>query len=276
MPLRMYRLYVDEVGTDHLTNLTDDKARYLSLNGVVMKISDARDVLEPAFNSIKADLFKHDPDSPLIFHRKEIMGGNGLFQKVREDAEFRSAFDARILPCFSDTPYVVITALIDKNWMIRQTHWSERHPYHWLMEILVEKYVQFLERKTSIGDIMPESRQGKDALLQSAFLAVRKRGTQFVDSDRIASKLRGEKLKFRKKSDNIAGLQLCDLVAHPSHMFVRDKMGHDVNRGPFCKQVCDILWNAKYDRSPYNGKIKGYGYKHLPDTQRAANAAPMG
>jgi hypothetical protein len=51
----------------------------------------------------------------------------------------------------------------------------------------------------------------------------------------------------------------------------RQKMGHDVTRGPFCIQ----LWASKYDRSPYNGRIKGYGYKHLPDTQRAANAAPM-
>ena len=270
----MYRLYVDEVGTDHLTNLTDDKGRYLSLTGVAMKIADARDVLEPAFNSIKAELFKHDPDSPLILHRKDIMGGNGPFLKIRTDPEFRAAFDARIVASFKNTPYVVITALIDKLWMIKQTHWAERHPYHYLMEILVEKYVQFLERRRAIGDIMPESRQGKDGLLQKAYEAVRSRGTQYVAAPRIGSVLRGSKLKFRKKSENCAGLQLCDLLAHPSHMFVRYQMGHDVSRGPFCLGVCDILWNIKYDRS-YSGRIKGYGYKHLPDTQRAANAAPM-
>lgn len=272
----MYRLYVDEVGTDHLTNLSDDKGRYLSLTGVAMTLETVRNELEPAFNLIKSEMFNHDPDAPLILHRKDIMGGNGAFRRIRTDADFRADFDKRIVACFTDTPYVVITALIDKRWMLTQTHWTERHPYHYLMEILVEKFVQFLERKQAIGDIMPESRQGKDAKLQKAYLTVRDRGTQFVSSDRIASRLRGSNLKFRKKSENSAGLQLCDLIAHPSHMFVREKMGHDVQRGPFCQGVCDILWNSKYDRSIYNGRIKGYGYKHLPDTQRAANAAPMG
>lgn len=240
-----------------------------------MEVPVARDLLEPNLNHIKAELFGHDPDCPLIFHRSDIMGGKGPFQPIREEAEFRTEFDQRILSVFSDTPYVVITALVDKLWMAKQDHWAQTHPYHYLMGILVEKYVQFLERKDAIGDIMPESRQGKDALLQKAFAELRERGLRYVTKERIISRLRGDNLKFRKKSDNIAGLQLCDLLAHPSHMFVREKMGHDVNRGPFCRLVCDILWVSKYDRSAYNGKIKGYGYKHLPDTQRAANAAPM-
>jgi Protein of unknown function (DUF3800) len=271
----MYRLYVDEVGTDVLTNLQEDNHRYLSLTGIAMQVSDARDNLEPSLNAIKADLFNHDPDAPLIFHRKDIMGGKGAFGPIRTDENFRASFDERILDVYQNAPYKVITALIDKLWMARQDHWVQTHPYHYLMGILTEKYVQFLERRRAIGDIMPESRQNKDTLLQAAYDDVRANGLRYVERERISASLPGSKLKFRKKSDNIAGLQLSDMLAHPSHMFVREKMGHDVNRGPFCRQVCEILWNLKYDRSPYNGKIKGYGYKHLPDTQRAANAAPM-
>jgi hypothetical protein len=272
----MYRLYVDEVGTDALTNLEKDKHRFLSLTGVAMRVTDARDTLEPRLNRLKAEIFNHDPDAPLILHRKDIMGGKGRFEKIRTDNAFRTRFDDAIMDAFVSEPYIVITALIDKLWMVKQDHWMQRHPYHYLMEILVEKYVQLLERKKSIGDIMPESREGKDRLLQKAYEDIRRRGTQYINSPRINAALRGSKLKFRKKVDNIAGLQLCDLLAHPSHMFVREKMGHDVNRGPFCRRVCEVLWESKYDRSQYNGRIKGYGYKHLPDTQRAANAAPMG
>jgi Protein of unknown function (DUF3800) len=271
----MYRLYVDEVGTDALTNLQLDNHRYLSLTGIAMTVADARDNLEPNLNLIKAEMFNHDPDAPLIFHRKDIMGGKGQFQPIRTEANFRAEFNDRILRVYRQTPYRVITALIDKLWMARQDHWVQTHPYHYLMGILTEKYVQFLERTGAIGDIMPESRQNKDTLLQAAYDEVRANGLAYVPRERIIAVLHGPNLKFRKKSDNIAGLQLSDLLAHPSHMFVREKMGHDVNRGPFCRQVCDILWESKYDRSPYNGKIKGYGYKHLPDTQRAANAAPM-
>lgn len=214
-------------------------------------------------NWIKANVFGHDPDSPLVFHRKDILGFKGPYECLR-DQEKCARFDKAILRLFEVTEYATITALIDKKWMLQQEHWERNHPYHYLMDILVEKYVQFLERKQDIGDIMPESRQDKDALLQSAYEAVRAKGSDFVSSDRIASAIRAKHLKFRTKKDNIAGLQLCDLIAHPSHIFVRGKMGHDVSLGTFATKVADILWRLKYDRSPYNGKIIGYGIKHLP------------
>lgn len=261
----MYRLYVDEVGTDTLKNLDTDRDRFLSLTGIAMKVDHAREHLAPAIEKLKYDLFPQDPDDPpLVLHRKEIMGGKGCFGRVRSDDAFRDTFNTRILDIYRNTQYNVITALIDKRWMADQRHWDRRHPYHYLLEILVEKFVQFLERKRAIGDIMPESRQGKDALLQKEYDRIRKDGTQYVKADRIASALRGSKLKFRTKAHNIAGLQLCDMLAHPSHIYVRDRMGHKVALGPFARIVCEILVQSKYDRAGWTGQIKGYGYKHLP------------
>lgn len=260
----MYRLYVDEVGTDTMSRLDEDNHRYLSLTGVAMKITDARDVLEPALNVLKSTIFDHDPDSPVVLHRKEIMGGKGPYQILRQDASVASAFDTAILDIFTNTPYFVITALIDKAWMADQWHWQQTHPYHYLLEILVEKYVRFLERMGTIGDIMPESRQGKDGVLQAEYNKIRANGTTYRNPAAIEAALRGPALKFRTKKDNVAGLQLCDLLAHPSHIFVRDAMGHPVNLGPFARKVCDVLKKTKYDRSPWDGRLKGYGYKHLP------------
>ena len=259
----MYRLYIDEVGTDGLTNLDKDNHRFLSLTGVAVKLDHVRDCLEPNMNWIKANVFDHDPDTPLVFHRKEILGFKGPYEVLRDDSK-RQLFDQAILNLISLTEYTVITALIDKQWMMRQGHWQRLHPYHFLMEIIVEKYTQFLERKNDIGDIMPESRGSKDNLLQVAFDNVRQRGCDFVNADRIRSKIRAPSLKFRTKKDNVSGLQLCDLLAHPSHMFVRKRMGHDVNLGPFAEKVSDILKQTKYDRSLRTGKIVGYGIKHLP------------
>lgn len=261
----MYRLYVDEVGTDSLKNTDTDKDRFLSLTGVAMKVDHARDYLGPAIEKLKFDLFPRDPDDPpLVLHRKDIMGGKGCYERLRIDQKLRDDFNARIMSIYRDAEYHVITALIDKKWMASQRHWGRTHPYHYLLEILVEKYTQFLERKRSIGDIMPESRQGKDLLLQREYDRIRSSGTQYVSAERIASMLRGGKLKFRTKVHNIAGLQLCDLLAHPSHIYVRDRMGHTVSLGPFAKEVCEILVKSKYDRAGWTGQIKGYGYKHLP------------
>lgn len=259
----MYRLYIDEVGTDGLTNLDKDNHRFLSLTGIAVKLDHVRDSLEPNMNWIKANVFDHDPDNPIVFHRNEILGFKGPYEVLRNEQK-RELFDRAILRLISGTEYTVTTALIDKQWMVRQQHWERVHPYHFLMEIMVEKYTQFLERKNDIGDIMPESRDRKDRLLQLAYNDVRQRGSAFVKPELIRSMIRAQTLKFRTKRDNIAGLQLCDLLAHPSHMFVRKRMGHDVNLGPFAEKVSDILKQTKYDRSPWNGKIVGYGIKHLP------------
>jgi len=260
----MYRLYVDEVGTDDLTHTVKDHHRYLSLTGVAMRVDYSGAELTPNMNWIKLNVLKHDPDTPIILHRKDIMARKGGFQCLN-DPVVADRFDRSIMRLIKGADYRVMTALIDKQWMLKQQHWSKTHPYHYLMEILVEKFVQFLERQRAIGDIMPESRQGKpDQRLQQAYSDVREAGTTFIPKARIASAIRAAKLKFREKKENVAGLQLCDLLAHPSHIYVRQQMGHAVAPGAFCQRVCTALTESKYDRASGSGKIVGYGIKHLP------------
>jgi hypothetical protein len=255
----MFRLYVDEVGTDGLTCLDKDKHRYLSLTGVAMEINHAATVLEPNMNWIKSHVFRHDPDSPLILHRSDIVGLKGPFGILASE-ETRDLFDRSILRLFSSTEFKIITAIIDKQAMLKKENWKNKEPYHYLMDILAEKYVQLLERHQTIGDIMPERRGKKDELLQAAFSNTREKGTYYVSSTRIKSSLRGDKLKFREKHENIAGLQLCDLLAHPSHMFARELSRHEVCIGNFANRIKPILFGDKYDRSS-TGKIIGYGIK---------------
>jgi hypothetical protein len=148
-----YRLYVDEVGNDDIGNVSDERHRYLSLTGVAMKLADTRDVLTPRLDKLKRDIFRSDPDVPIILHRKDLLQRKGIFGKLN-DPTLRASFDTETLSIIAETPYSVITVLIDKKGMLNQKHWINRHPYHYLMEILVEKYVQFLERRGSTGDIM--------------------------------------------------------------------------------------------------------------------------
>jgi len=259
----MYRLYLDEVGTDDLKHCDQDSHRYLSLTGVAMKIDHARDVLEPRFNRIKARLFDHDPDDPIHFHRTQIVQRKKGFWRLNEEKTC-ALFDRLILQTFEWCEYSVITALIDKQEMMQKTYWRQRHPYHFGMSIIVEKYAQFLERQNDIGDIMPEGRKGKkDLQLQLEFEQIWNNGTVYVSRQRIQKAIPGHNLKFRYKSDNIAGLQLCDLLAHPSHMTIRELRGHDVELGKFARRVSAILMQSKYDRSN-QGRVQGYGIKYFP------------
>lgn len=259
----MYRMYLDEVGVEATKRFHDDNFRYLSLTGVVMRIAHARDYLVPAFSRIKADILNEDPDAPICFHRVDIRNRRGPFEPLKIE-EKREEFDRRILQVMSDADYRVITALIDKKWMVDQTHWQQTHPYHFLMEIIVEKYAQYLTRMNSVGDIMPEARgNNQDKELQRQFEHYRAKGTRFVDKVITKHRLPAKSLKFRTKKENIAGLQLCDLLAHPSHFTIRQNLKHAVHLGDFCERVSAILLNQKYDRS-YYGDVRGYGFKHLP------------
>lgn len=258
-----YRLYIDEVGNDDMSHTDDERHRYLSLSGVAMDQDYARDHATPAFNTLKA-ILKHDPDRQVILHRKDIMNKRGFFECLG-DQSICDAFDAGMVKFFTETDYTLITVLIDKLRMLEQKHWQERHPYHYLMKILVEKYVQWLERKGGIGDIMPEMRKGKkDDALQRAFASVRIWGSDYVNAKRIKAAIPSKTLKFRSKEHNVTGLQVCDLIAHPSHMNVRKTQGHAVELGPFAQKIVPILLDKKYDRSPYNGSVIGYGMKYLP------------
>lgn len=258
-----YRLYVDEVGNDDLGHVGQEANRFLSLTGVAIRLDHSRDFLVPKVAALKAEVFQHDPDEPLVFHRTDIVSKKKAFGAL-VDADTRARFDDGIIEIFRKTSCAVITVVIDKRAMMTQSHWNQKHPYHYLMEILVEKYVQFLKRQNTTGDIMPEMRRGRqDKELQKAFLDVRAAGTYYVHRSLISERLPAKNLKFRAKSDNVAGLQICDLFAHPSYIYVRKKKGHAVTIGPFAGRVIDVLVKEKYDRS-WNGRIDGYGIKYLP------------
>lgn len=223
----------------------------------------ARDHATPLLTALKV-ILKHDPDQPVILHRKDIMNKRGIF-KCLGDPKICEAFDVGMVKFFTEAEYVLITVVIDKQRMLQQEHWVERHPYHYLMKILVEKYVQWLERMKGIGDIMPEMRRGKkDAALQRAFLSVRIMGSDYVNARRIKAVIPSKNLKFRAKEHNVTGLQICDLIAHPSHMDVRQTQGQQIVLGPFAQKIIPILRDKKYDRSPWTGNIVGYGIKYLP------------
>ncbi len=260
----MYRMYLDEVGTDDLTSLENDNHRYLSLTGVVVHLEHVDAYLNQQIRNIKNTVFDVDPDEVIHLHRSDIVRRKRVFGQLNENRK-RTVFNEMVFDLISTAQYQVITAVIDKLEMTNQLHWEIRHPYHYLLEILVEKYVQLLERLGDNGDIMPEARRGKkDKALQDEYERFWLNGTRFRNSQSVQRKLKAKSLKFRTKADNVAGLQLCDLLAHASHFHVREQQGHEVQLGEFSTRVRDILVQSKYDRSPYNGKISGYGYKYCP------------
>jgi len=132
------------------------------------------------------------------------------------------------------------------------------------MKVLLERYVLWLQSMRVQGDVMAESRGGKeDMRLKASFLGLTEGGTEHIGAETIQKCLTSKQLKVKPKSNNIAGLQLADLVAHASFKAVQARKDRTALPDTFGGQIAKILEDSKYRRSR-TGQIEGYGRKWLP------------
>src|SRR5712691_9673111 len=212
-----YRLYVDEVGNSDLGASRDPNHRYLSLTGVILALDYVDTTVFPAIENLKRQYFGSHPDDPVILHRKELLNGKYPFESLRDNA-LRRDFDRDLLNMLQSLAYTVITVVVDK--MEHQNRYQvwRFDPYHYCLTVLVERYVLWLQARNTVGDVMAESRGGKeDRRLKDSYERVYDSGSAFVARQEFAAHLSSRQLKVKSKSNNIAGLQLADLIAHPSY-----------------------------------------------------------
>ena len=257
-----YRIYIDESGNPDSKVGADSPHRYLSLTGVMIDEDYARTVVVPTFNKIKSEHFGHWPH-PVIFHRKDIVNKVGPFA-VLQDPEKEKKFNSAILSAIAALNYTVITVMIDKHAHKEKYSKWLAHPYHYCMEVITEKYAQWLIRKNGVGDVVAEARTAQvDKKLKNAFRYYYRNGTRFIKKDKMQSLIASHELKVFRKEKNIAALQLSDLLAHPSAASLKAIRFNEPLPKNFGGMVADILIRQKYDRSWF-GKIDGYGRKWLP------------
>ena len=71
-------------------------------------------------------------------------------------------------------------------------------------------------------------------------------------------------LKFETKEANVGGLQLVEMIGHPSHQAMRAKFTGIPMTARFGLKVVDVLLKDRYSRHPKTGLIEGWGQKRLP------------
>ncbi len=261
-----YRMYIDECGTDDIVSCHLPLHRHLALTGVIMELGHTSAVATPGLDALKLKHFPgRDPDAePLVLHRSHFLGTKGEFGRLADPA-LMAAFLGDLAALLTTIQHTVITVVIDKHAMLGKSHWRNKEPYHYCAEVLAEKFVQFLERKSATGDIFAESRKSdKNKRLQKAFDDVCTNGSQFVsDPKRYKDRLDTFKIEFREKKHNNTGIQIADIYAKPSMDRIRWHKDRQHPRSPFSKSMGSLLFNLKYDRSP-RGQQWGYGMKSLP------------
>ena len=248
-------MYIDEVGNPDLKSSENPLHRFLSLTGVMVDLGYASKTLFPQVEKLKFKYFNSHPDDPVIFHRKELVNAKHPFEALRNE-NVKNQFDNELLNYLNVWDYTAITVCLDKK-AHKDTYQVWRYdPYHYCLALLLERFTFFLEQKQVRGDVMAESRGGKeDKRLKASFSKLWKEGTEYVSPERFHSVFTSKQLKVKPKSNNISGLQVADIIAHPSRNEILSE--NDLLDRPlalFAKKIIEILQD-KYYR--HQGKIFG-------------------
>ncbi|MDP8240467.1 MAG: DUF3800 domain-containing protein [Candidatus Hatepunaea meridiana] len=251
-----YRIYIDETGNPDLNSSDNPNHRFLCLTGVIFELEYVRSVVNPEIESLKIKYFRSHPDEPVILHRKEILKAQRPFGALR-DEKIRRKFDRDLLNALKKWEYSVISICIDKK-KHKETYRTWRYdPYHYCLAVMLERFVFFLNRNNYKGDVLAESRGGKeDKRLKDAFIRLWNNGTDYVNPEQFQNALTSKELKIKLKANNITGLQIADLLALPSRNEILNEnnllMGKEI--APFSKKIIHLL-QGKYDR--YNERLFG-------------------
>jgi len=244
-----HRIYVDEVGNPDLASSDNPNHRFLSLTGVILELNYVQDSVQPQLEALKLKYFHSHPDEPIIFHRKEMFNAKEPFEALQQP-NLRKKFDKELLDLLTAWDYTVISVCLDKKKHKDQYSVWRYDPYHYCLAVLLERFIYFLNTLESYGDVMAESRGGKeDIRLKESFNRLWEKGTDYVDQEQFQKRLTSRQLKVKTKSNNIAGLQLADILAHPSRNEILAENNFPQNlSAPFSQKVINILKNKYYRR----------------------------
>jgi hypothetical protein len=260
-----FRLYIDESG-DHVFNHLDHPAhRYLCLLGVWFKNPDYES-FHRNLEQLKKEVFDPHPDDPVILHREDILHHRGVFLSLR-DPKREQLFDERLLAIIGAANFRIVAVVIDKKALLDQIGSLDGtlHPYNMGVKFLYEQYKDYLVHIKRCGDVMAESRGGKeDRLLKRVYeaLGIATWGWQPQGGGPFQTAITSKEIKVKPKSANISGLQLADLLAHPCRHDILREFGRTAQEpGPFARRLLATI-EDKFHRHLHSGEVKGTG-KHL-------------
>ncbi len=209
----MKALFIDETG-DHSLSKIDSSYPIFVLSGIVVDEDYHNGTLTDVLNKFKVHHFGTDQ---VVLHSKEMThpqsARSPLYMKFM-DRDFRRKFYADFEYMLGQLDISIVACVIMKNRHFANYGLEAKDPYLLSFDNLLNRLVFDLSDDQR-GKIVAESRNSVlDNQLEIAYLSTRVEGTNKVQPAEIKLKLESA-IQFRQKSDNIAGLQMADMVASP-------------------------------------------------------------
>ena len=202
--------FFDECG-DHSLEKIDRDFPLFVLALVLVERSVYQNQILPEFNRFKLRYFNHEG---INLHSRDIRLAAGPFSLLLNPA-IRPQFMAELSDIMDRVPFTLFISAIQKQAHLEQRGGDAANPYDLALEFTMEGLFHFLN---SQGDrhlpIVADARgKREDNMLEQVFSRMMTQGTANVSAEQFQQL--DCPLSFQSKKNNILGVQLADLCAHP-------------------------------------------------------------
>lgn len=234
-----YLAFVDECGTPLLDKIESDFPVFVLATIIITRQKYAESIV-PALSQLKLKFWPHEG---VNIHSRDIRRACGDFACMQVP-ETRDKMYSEITR-FMSQDYTLFITCIRKTQHLAQYGKDATNPYELALRLTFKSVLHFMEgNDVEMLPIIAEARgANEDCKLASAFEKLCSEGAGSQQSKTLDK--RRLTLLFRKKRDNIAGLQMADLAAYP---YARKILGST----RFDRQI-DVLAPRLYQREGISG-----------------------
>ena len=240
-------LFLDESG-DHNLRIIDPSYPIFVLGGVIVDQDYADGSLAEAITDFKQRLFGR---TDIVLHTADIVRTRNGFEGLKS-AEFSALFYGELNSLMRQLQYSVVACIIHKDEHYCHYEAYGLDPYHLGLNVLVDIFCSVVGRSRNGGLIVAEERDEiLDSDLRRAWSTLRTKGTPYAKPRVVRNTI--QTLDLRGKKENLAGLQLADLVVSPIGRHILGKEDKE-----------DWRIVAQKLRHGPDGEVEGYGLISFP------------
>lgn len=249
-PTKVYNLYLDETYANPKVDMN-----HFCLAGIIVEKDTYENFVIPKLEDLKLRVFGK---TQIILHHSEVSRGIKEFHIFKKDEAKRTEYENGIAEILSHEEVHGLAVAIDEA-KIKALYPNMKDIYAIGLQLVVENFVNFLERHNAVGNILMESRDTKaDETLAVLFQGMKFTGTLFYTPHIISRHL--ELINFYLKADDIAGLQIADILPL---ILNRDLNNKRCLHPTILRKVKEIMCHA--DCIPETEDLHSrFGFKVLP------------
>ena len=214
--------FFDESGDHSLTKVDPDFPLFVLSTVIVERSVYAKEII-PAVADFKLRYFAHEG---MNLHSRDIRKAEGPFI-ILQSPDVRQQFLAELSELMQSLPFTLFTTCIKKEAYKKRYGEGAKNPYDIALEYTFERILHFMEvNQTFDLPVIAEARgKQEDNALRASFQKLLTEGTYYNNALRFNTL--NCPISFRQKRDNICGIQMADLCAHPTARHVLQPNGHN-------------------------------------------------